>query len=156
MNILLLKNLTADNFAARLKQANLASKNDIDGFVKNTDFDEKIKKLATKAKLKVEQDKTVKLQTFNSSYFCGKSHLEDHGARNYLVFQPIYRCFKKIGNSNHIWTWKSKELSHESIGYPTTSNNSLTPSLNHINTKIRVKFDGSYLKQEKLTFTHKK
>ena len=102
MNILLLKNLTADNFAARLKQANLASKNDIDGFVKNTDFDEKIKKLATKAELKVEQDKTVKLQTFDSSYFRGKSHLEDHGTRNYLVFQPIYRCFKKIGNSNHI------------------------------------------------------
>ena len=34
-------------------------------------------------------------------------------------------------------------------------NNSLIPALNHINTKLRVKFDGSCLKQEKVTFTHK-
>ena len=33
--------LTAGNFAARLVQANLASKNDIDNFVKKTDFDHK-------------------------------------------------------------------------------------------------------------------
>ena len=33
--------LTSANFAARLKQANLASKNDIDNFVNNTDFDNK-------------------------------------------------------------------------------------------------------------------
>ena len=34
INILLLKNLTAHNFAWRLVQANLASKNDIADFVK--------------------------------------------------------------------------------------------------------------------------
>ena len=34
--------LTADNFTARLKQANLASKNDIANFVNNTDFDNKL------------------------------------------------------------------------------------------------------------------
>ena len=35
--------LTAENFAARLGQANLASKNDIANFVNKTDFDDKLK-----------------------------------------------------------------------------------------------------------------
>ena len=40
---------------------------------------------------------------------------------------------------------------------PTTSNNSLTPELNYYNnTKTRVKFKGSCLKQSNFTFTHNK
>ena len=38
----------AEVFAARLKQVNLASKNDIANFVKNTDFDVKVKNLNKK------------------------------------------------------------------------------------------------------------
>ena len=30
-----------------------------------------------------------KLETFNSIYFRGKSHFEDNGTQNWLVFQPI-------------------------------------------------------------------
>ena len=37
--------LTAENFTARLKQANLATKGDISDFVKKTDFDDKLKNL---------------------------------------------------------------------------------------------------------------
>ena len=37
-----------------------------------------------------------KLNTFDLSYFIGKSHFEEDGAQNYLVFQPIYRYFKII------------------------------------------------------------
>ena len=40
--------LTAENFTVRLKQANLATKDDIDGFVKKTDFDDKLKNLNKK------------------------------------------------------------------------------------------------------------
>ena len=40
--------LTAENFAARLAQANLASKSDIANFVKKTDFDDKLKNLNKK------------------------------------------------------------------------------------------------------------
>ena len=36
-----LKRLTAENFTARSKQGNLATKADIDDFVKLTDFDKK-------------------------------------------------------------------------------------------------------------------
>ena len=43
-NILLLK-LTAENFTARLAQANLVSINDIANFVKKADFDNKLKRI---------------------------------------------------------------------------------------------------------------
>ena len=39
------RTITSQNFAPRLAQANLASKNDIANFVKKTDFDDKLKKL---------------------------------------------------------------------------------------------------------------
>ena len=40
--------LKSENFASRLAQANLASKNDIANFVKTTDFDDKLKNLHKK------------------------------------------------------------------------------------------------------------
>ena len=40
--------LTADNFAARLAQANLASKDDITKFLKKTNFDDKLKEVNRK------------------------------------------------------------------------------------------------------------
>ena len=40
--------LTAENFAARLAQINLASKSDVANFVKKTDFDDKLKNLNKK------------------------------------------------------------------------------------------------------------
>ena len=64
----------------------------------------KVATLATKADLNAEQDKVTKLQAFDSSYFRGKSHFEDDGIQNYLVFQPMYRYFKEIGNTDRILT----------------------------------------------------
>ena len=75
-----------------------------------------------KTEVKAEQDKTVKLQAFDSTYFCGKSHFEDDEThfeddetQNYLMFQPICGYFRKIGNSVHISVVKSKRLPDESI-----------------------------------------
>ena len=45
--------------------------------------------------------------------------------------------------------WKSKKLLDESIKSFIASNNSVVRALNHINTKLRVNFDGSRLKQKK-------
>ena len=70
------------------------------------------------------------------------------------MFQPIYRYFKKIGNRDHISAWKSKGLPDERIKPPTTSDNSLAPLLDYIGARTRVKF--FCLKQDKVTFTHKK
>ena len=95
-----------------------------------------------------------KLKPFDSSYFIGKSHFEEDGTQNYLVFQPINRYFKVIANTDYVSSWKSKGLSAESIKPPTTSDNSLTPALSYYGTKTRVKFTGSCLKQPKISYTH--
>ena len=48
----------------------------------------------------------------------------EDGTQAYLIFQPLYRYFKTITNTNYILSWKSKGLS---IKPTTTSDNSLTP-----------------------------
>ena len=55
---------------------------------------EEIKTLATKAELKAEQDKIVKLQTYDLSIFIGQSYFNNDGAQLYLIFQPILQnCY---------------------------------------------------------------
>ena len=66
-----------------------------------------------------------KLKTLDLSYFTGKSHFEEDGAQNYLVFQPIKGYFKI--NGKYILSWQSKGLSDETIKPYATSDNSLTP-----------------------------
>ena len=105
--------------------------------------------------LLVENDLN-KLKTFDSSYFIGKSHFEEDGTQNYLVFQPINKYFKLITNTDYVSSWKSKGLSSESIKPPTKSDNSLTPALNCYGTKTKVTFSGSCLKQSKVSYTHRK
>ena len=79
-----------------------------------------------------------------------KSHFENDKTQNYLAFQPIQRYFKMIGNTEHISALKSDER----IKPPATSDNSFAPGLSYVGNRIRLKFDGSCLKQDKLTFTH--
>ena len=106
---------------------------------------------ASKSKKLLVENELKKLKTFNSSYFIGKSHFEENGTQNYLVFQPINKYFKVITNTDYVSSWKSKGLSAESIKPPTTSDNSLTPVLNYM---ARVKFNGSCLQESKLSYTH--
>ena len=40
----------------------------------------------------------MKVQAFDSSYFHGKSNFEDDDTQYYLVFQPVYKYFKKSAN----------------------------------------------------------
>ena len=81
-----------------------------------------------------------KLETFDSIYFCDKSHFEGDGTQNYLVFQRAYRCFKTVSNNDaNILSWKSKLLSDESIKPLSLSNKMLNPSLNYVGTKVRVR-----------------
>ena len=60
-----------------------------------------------------------------------------------------------IANTKYISEWKSKVLSDESIKPSSTSDNSLSPLINYLDNKVRLKFNGSCLKQNKLTYTHK-
>ena len=98
--------LTASVFNARLAQANLITK---------TDFDAKLSSLnrkitSNKSKHLLVENELKKLKTFDSSYFRGKSHFEEYGTYNYLLFQPIHRYFKVIANTKYISEWKSREL----------------------------------------------
>ena len=106
------------------------------------------------------QNELNKLKTFDSSCFIGKGHFEEHGLQNYLVFQPVIRYLKVntiINVADYVLSWKSKGLSDESIKPRSTSDNSLTPTISYYNAhKIREKFTGSCLKQDKITYTHKK
>ena len=73
------------------------------------------------------ENELKKLQKFDAVYFRGKSHFEGYGKQNYLAFQPMYRYFKRI----------AKELSF-------------------YGTKTKVEFNGSCLKQDKVTYDHRK
>ena len=89
------------------------------------------------------------------SYFIGKSHFEEDGTQNYLIFQLRRRCFKII-NRKYISSWKSKGLSDETITPYATSDNILTPLIDYDGSKVRVKFNKGCLKQpNKLTFDYK-
>ena len=136
--------LAADVFNARLSQANLITK---------TDFDATLSSLTRKYLLVENELKQIK--TFDSSFFIGKSHFEEDGTQNCLVFQPINRYFK-IGNSDYVLSWKSKGLSAESITPPSATNIFLNPTLNYLDAKMRVKVSGSCLKQNKSTCTHRR
>ena len=55
-----------------------------------------------KTKNKSIENELKKLKTFDSSYFIGKSHFEENGTQNYLVFQPLNKYFKLIINTDYI------------------------------------------------------
>ena len=62
-----------------------------------------------------------------------------------------------INVADYVLLWKSKGLSTETIKPTITSDNSLAPTINYYYVaKIRVKFTGSCLKQEKVIFNHGK
>ena len=63
------------------------------------------------------------------SYFIGKSHFEEDGTQNYLVFQSLNKYFKVIASTDYVSSWKSKGLSAGTIKSPATSDNSITPAL---------------------------
>ena len=105
--------LAANVFNARLAQANLITK---------TDFDSKLSSLYKG----ITQNKTKHLLVYfyktkhllDSGYVFGKSHFEEDGTHNYLVFQPIYRYFKVFSVTQYpeyVSEWKSKGLFNESF-----------------------------------------
>ena len=55
-----------------------------------------------------------------------------------------------------VLSWRSKGLSNESIKPSATSDNCLNPKLSYYNTKIRVQFTRSCLRQPNFIFTHTK
>ena len=92
-------------------------------------------------------------------YFKGKQHFDEvSGKQNYLVLLPLSKYFKLntiVDVIYRVLSWQSKGLSNESIKSPAASDSSLNPILSYNDTKMKVEFTGSCLKQPKFTFTHK-
>ena len=72
-------------------------------------------------------------------------------------FPQIYKTISTFSSvPDTISKWKSKGLLNENFFHPFTTNKSLSPKLACCNYKIKLKFEGSCLKQEdKATFTQK-
>ena len=92
------KTLAADVFNARLAQANLVAKRSFDNTVSNLNS----KIAANKTKNESIDNELKKLKPLDLSHYIGKSHFEEDGTQDYLVFQPINRYFKLISNKLYI------------------------------------------------------
>ena len=99
-----------------------------------------------KTKIKSIENEFEKLKTLDLSYSIDKSYFGEDGAQNFLVFKPIKRYFKII-NTKYISSWKSKGLSDETITSCATSDNSITPLIDHYGSKVKVKFNKNCLKR---------
>ena len=77
-------------------------------------------------------------------------------SQNYLVFQPVHKYIKIIANTKYISEWKSKGLSEESIKPFPASDNSLASLIDYYSYNKRVEFNGSILRQPKVSYTHGK
>ena len=68
----------------------------------------------------------------------------------------MYRFFKTVTEYNFtfISSWESKGFSNETIGLTKTSNYDHSPRLVYDNARIKLKFSGDLIKQNKVTYNH--
>ena len=149
--------LRSKNFAARLKQANLASKTDIASFVRKTDIDNKLsgfnKRInSNKTKNVLVENELKKLKTFDSSLFIGQSYFNDDGSQLYLKFQSIYKTITTFSVlKNIISKFESKGLLNKKFRPLYTRKKIIYPKLQWNKSRLRLRFEGSCLKQEDTT-----
>ena len=140
--------------------ARLAAQTDL---IRKQEFDAKLKSISDRAtlnKLKYlfVENKLKTLEKLDAAYFRGKNYFDaDDGTQNYLVFQPMYKYFETPikGSTTYISSWKSKELFNEKINSITTSLYNQAPSLAYDNARMKLKFVGDVLAQDKITYSHR-
>ena len=88
-------------FNAGLKQVNLVAKTNFDNTVSSLDS----KIVVNKTKNESIKNELKKLKTLDLSYFIGKSHFEEDGTQNYLVFQPLNKYFNIMPNKKYNSLW---------------------------------------------------
>ena len=99
-----------------------------------------------------------KIKTFDFSYFRGKNYFDEASTQNYYIFQPIIKYFKvtSLLGVEYVLSWKSRGLNEAAIESIKTSNSLLNPSIDYYYdfTKVRLKFNGSFLNRPPLTIFH--
>ena len=145
--------LATDVFNTRIAQANLIIKTGFDA--KLSSLNRKITK--NKSKHLLAENELNKLKTFDFSYFHGKNYFAERGAQNYYIFQPICKYLKVayVNDINYILSFKSRGLNHIKIESIKTNSYSLNPRMDLYDmSKIRIKFNGSFLNQFPPTILH--
>ena len=69
------------------------------------------------------------LQTKDLTVIIDHSCFVNVGAQLYIMFQPLYYTLKRLGHTEKIVSWKTKGLVTEKRTTPTTTDNSLSPSI---------------------------
>ena len=103
--------------------------------------------------MKKLQDKTEKLQTYDSIISIRQSYFCKDGTQLYLIFQTLYYIPKRLDDTEKIVSWKSKNLSSVKFTTLTTTDNSLSPSIKWYENTFSSIFKGSWLKQKHATYT---
>ena len=106
--------LTAENFAARLKQANLANKTDFDN--KLTRFNKPITSNKTKH-LEVQKKLNTPITKGYSFLLRQNCFTSNDQSQNTFVYQPMLDSLelKKGNSSDYALTWKSKRVFNSKI-----------------------------------------
>ena len=137
--------LATDTVNTRIVQANL---------VKKTDFGNKLSNLNRKILSNKKKDISLAKEL---SYYHGKNYFVEDGNQNYYIFQPLSKYLKvvNVNNANYILSWKSRGLKDIKIESIKINNYSLNPRIDHYDmSKIRIKFDGSFLNRFPPTILH--
>ena len=82
---------TSNTLGTKITQKNLVNEYDLNEKIKTLATIEEIKTLAAKGELHAEQDKIVKLQTYDLSLFIRQSYFNNDDAQLYLIFHSIYK-----------------------------------------------------------------
>ena len=126
-----------------------------------TDFDAKLKAISdrvtkNKAKDLLLDNELKKIKTFDLDYFKGKSYFGNDDI-NYLIFEVSYAYFNFYDdfNSGPVLLWKFKGVSKEIIKALKSNNKILSPIVENAfdSQKIKLKFNGSCLIQNQITYT---
>ena len=140
--------LTAENFAARLKQATLASKTDFNN--KLTSF---IKRITSIKKTFRSSKKLNSLITKDYNFFLGKIYFTNNdGSQNTFVCQPTLDVLelKKEKGTDYVLSWKSKGVSNSKLKPLYTAFLNIIKLSGY---RIGIKFDKDPLAVEKKTTT---
>ena len=130
--------LTSENFAAKLKQVNLASKSDIAKFVTKIEFDNKLKD--------VTLAKGLTKDLINMFSILHEAKYFSLGIfQNYLVFIPTKKCIKYFSGTTWIESWKSNGMSEQSIENITKPDRHFAPTFVDHHLLPDMNFNGHYL-----------
>ena len=158
-----IKNDYFTNAALDARHKDLVQKTTFESELKKVDDKvsaDSLKMLSYEHKLKQRGD-TINDLDKDASYFRGKNYFGDDGMQNYFAFQPMHKYFKRVidrtNNTVYVHYWQSKRLSDGKINAPgTSSSNDQAPILEYRGARIRLKFKGDLLRQNKVTYNHGK